>query len=85
MAGDRGEADRDRLRSCGVEIDRDLNAARNLKALVETTVAGSGSETLNARPSTQVRPGLAGRTVGREPGSRERRNTGTASEQSKAA
>jgi putative transposase len=71
---------------CGLVIDRDLNAARNLAALAETmVVAGSGSETLNARPSTQARPGHAGRRVGREPGSPPGRQTGTASERSEAA
>ncbi|WP_046471319.1 helix-turn-helix domain-containing protein [Allosalinactinospora lopnorensis] len=34
---------------CGVILDRDLNAARNLAALVERHVAGSGSETENGR------------------------------------
>ena len=34
---------------CGVILDRDLNAARNLAALVEWHVAGSGSETENGR------------------------------------
>lgn len=31
--------------ACGLELDRDLNAARNLAALVEIAVAESGSET----------------------------------------
>jgi putative transposase len=35
--------------SCGISIDRDLNAARNLAALVNDLVAGSGPETRNAR------------------------------------
>ena len=43
---------------CGLVIDRDLNAARNLAALVED-VAGSGPETQTARGG-DVRPGLAG-------------------------
>jgi putative transposase len=58
---------------CGLELDRDLNAARNLAHLVvdlEATepqnnisaVAGSGPETTNAR-GADVRPGLAGRTA----------------------
>lgn len=34
---------------CGVVLGRDLNAARNLAALVERYVAGSGSETQNGR------------------------------------
>ena len=70
---------------CGLVIDRDLNAARNLAKLAETAVAGSGTETLNARPPTQVRPGQLGRRVGREPGGPSGRKTGTAFEQSKAA
>ena len=58
---------------CGIRIDRDLNAARNLATLVahlqlgephhlEKSVAGSGPETRNAR-GADVRPGLAGRTT----------------------
>ena len=35
-----------RCQACGLELDRDQNAARNLAALVEMVVAGSGSETL---------------------------------------
>jgi putative transposase len=35
--------------ACGIRIDRDLNAATNLAALVTEVVAGSGSETGNAR------------------------------------
>jgi putative transposase len=34
---------------CGLEIDRDLNAARNLAAYGQRIVAGSGPETLNVR------------------------------------
>lgn len=34
---------------CGLVIDRDENAARNLAALVKRRVAGSGPETLNGR------------------------------------
>lgn len=37
-----------RCQACGLVLDRDMNAARNLAALVEMMVAGSGSETLNA-------------------------------------
>jgi len=38
-----------RCNSCGIRMDRDLNAARNLAALVNNVVAGSGPETGNAR------------------------------------
>jgi IS605 OrfB family transposase len=48
-----------RCERCGLVLDRDLNAARNLAALVRTDthmVAGSGPETRNAR-GADVRPG----------------------------
>jgi putative transposase len=49
---------------CGLVLDRDLNAARNLARLVVRVpaVAGSGPETTNARGADE-RPGLAGRTA----------------------
>jgi putative transposase len=49
---------------CGLMLDRDLNAARNLARLVVLVpaVAGSGPETTNAR-GADVRPGLVGRTA----------------------
>jgi putative transposase len=60
-----------RCEHCGLVLDRDLNAARNLAALVHTgaqAVAGSGPETQNAR-GADVRPRLAGQTaVNREAG-----------------
>lgn len=46
---------------CGLVIDRDLNAARNLTKLIDH-VARSGRETINAR-AADVRPGLAGLTA----------------------
>ena len=82
-----------RCEDCGLVLDRDENA-RTLAALAHTAVAGSGSETLNARPRprpgvvprTHVRPGPAGQRVGREPGSpNPEHQTGTAPEQSEAA
>jgi IS605 OrfB family transposase len=68
--------------ACGRVIDRDLNAARNLAALVNDLVAGSGSETLNARGGDGS-PGLAGQTLlKREPRtSRRLGKTGTAGPQ----
>jgi IS605 OrfB family transposase len=64
---------------CGFRINRDLNAARNLTALVNDVIAGSGPETGNARGG-DTRPGLAGQTpVKREPRtSRTLGKTGTA-------
>jgi putative transposase len=46
-----------RCESCGLRTDRDLNAARNLAALVTEMVAGSGPETRNARGG-DASPGL---------------------------
>ena len=62
---------------CGLEVDRDLNAARNLAQLV-VSVAGSGPETPNAR-GADTRPGLAGQTAtNREAGTGRRPDkTGT--------
>jgi putative transposase len=72
--------------ACGLRIDRDLNAARNLAALVNEVVAGSGPETENARGG-DARPGLAGQTPAkREPRtSRELDKTGTAGRQRQAS
>ena len=56
-----------RCECCGLVIDRDLNAARNLAQLV-VAVAGSGPETQNVR-GADVRPGQAGLSaVNREAG-----------------
>jgi putative transposase len=66
---------------CGLVMDRDLNAARNLLSL-----AASGAESQNARGAA-VRPGLAGHAVmKRELGRPARRGkTGTAVSQGTAA
>jgi putative transposase len=83
---------------CGLVVDRDLNAARNLAQLVAglevigsenlkvPAVAGSGPETRNAR-GVDVRPGLAGRTaMNREAGTgRCPGQTGTVGAQAPAA
>lgn len=74
-----------RCERCGLVMDRDENAARNLQALAGR-VAASGAETENARSPTQIRPGPAGRRVDREAGSaRPAHQTGAAFEQSQAA
>jgi putative transposase len=63
---------------CGLVLDRDLNAARNLARLVQD-VAQSGWETRNARRA-DARPGDAGQTaMKREASSSSWRQTGTAS------
>jgi IS605 OrfB family transposase len=66
-----------RCERCGLVVDRDLNAARNLAQLVAedleaAVVAGSGPETGNAREA-DTRPGLAGQSaMNREAGTRQR-------------
>jgi putative transposase len=58
--------------TCGLVMDRDVNAARNLLSL-----AASGAESLNAGGVT-VRPGPAGHVVVKpEPGTRQLGETGT--------
>lgn len=74
-----------RCEHCGLQIDRDLNAARNLAALA-ARVAASGAETKNApavKPcETEPRSATARpRSPHRHPAGK----TGTAIEQSKAA
>ncbi len=70
---------------CGLVIDRDQNAARNLAALA-SVVAPSGGETQNARSPTETRPGPAGLPVDREAGTAPAASqTGTAPEQPEAA
>ncbi len=65
---------------CGLVMDRDENAARNLLKL-----AASGAESQNAC-GPQVRPGLAGRSgMKQEPGTALAGETGTASGQPLAA
>ena len=66
--------------ACGLVMDRDENAARNLLNL-----AASGAESQNAC-GPQVRPGLAGRSgTKQEPGTAHAGQTGTASGQPLAA
>jgi len=65
---------------CGLVLDRDVNAARNLLKL-----AVSGTERVSACGGT-VRPGPAGRVpVNQEPGTAHAGKTGTASRQREAA
>jgi putative transposase len=69
-----------RCSSCGLVIDRDINAARNLLHL-----AASGAERLNACRGT-VRPSLAGHDPAKqEPGTAHAGKTGTAAGQPAAA
>jgi putative transposase len=59
--------------ACGMVMDRDVNAARNLAALGEAMVAGSGSETVNGRGGQ----GVLALPVKRQPGTAQAGNTGT--------
>jgi putative transposase len=72
-----------RCEGCGLVLDRDENAARNLAALV-AAVAGSGPETKNAR-GEDVRPGTSGQTPKkREAGTGKPDKTGAADPQGSA-
>jgi IS605 OrfB family transposase len=64
--------------ACGLAIDRDLNAARNLAKLIDCIVAaGSGPEALNAR-GADCKTQLAGQVaMKREPRTAEAGETGT--------
>ena len=74
-----------RCDGCGLVLNRDENAARNLVALADV-VAASGAETENARSPTPLRPGPAGLRVDREAGvAAAACQTGTAVERSEAA
>jgi len=49
---------------CGLVIDRDLNAARNLAALVDEVIGGAGGELRRDSPmETHVRPAPRGQRV----------------------
>ena len=69
---------------CGLEIDRDLNAALNLAAYGRRVVAGSGPETQNARGGGHPRP-RPQPPVKREDGTVSAGKSVTASSQDEAA
>ncbi|NJP32237.1 IS200/IS605 family element transposase accessory protein TnpB [Micromonospora sp. HSS6-12] len=62
--------------TCGLVLDRDVNAARNLAALA-ATVAGSGPETLNGRRADRKTPPAGLVAVKRLPGTATADKTGT--------
>jgi putative transposase len=69
---------------CGLRMDRDENAARNLAALVEHVIAGSGPE-INGRGADRKTP-LAGQVaVKRQPGRATACQTGTVPPQGRTA
>jgi putative transposase len=68
--------------TCGVTLDRDLNAARNLAALAaRATVAQSGWETRNGRGADQKTQVAGQVAVKRQPGTAPAGQTGTVSPQ----
>ena len=66
---------------CGLVLDRDLNAARNLAARGEAMVAGSGPETINGRGGE----GVLALPVKRQPGTAQAGSTGTVQPQGRTA
>jgi hypothetical protein len=66
---------------CGLVLDRDVNASRNLAKLGEAMVAGSGPETINARGGQ----GVSALPVKRQPDTAQAGNTGTAPPQGRTA
>jgi putative transposase len=66
---------------CGLVLDRDVNAARNLAAYAAGEVAGSRSETINGRGGQ----GVLARPSKRQPGTAQVGNTGTVLPQGRTA
>jgi putative transposase len=67
--------------ACGMVLDRDLNAAKNLAVLGEAMVAGSGPETINGRGGQ----GVLALPVKRQPGTAQAGSTGTVQPQGRTA
>jgi IS605 OrfB family transposase len=66
-----------RCDACGLVLDRDVNAALNLAAYGRRQIAGSGPEIANGRGADR-KTGLARQVaVKRQPGTRQRGQTGT--------
>jgi len=66
---------------CAMVLDRDVNAARNLAALGEALVAGSGPETINGRGGE----GVLALPVKRQPGTAQAGNAGAVQPQGRTA
>ncbi|HMH92864.1 MAG TPA: zinc ribbon domain-containing protein, partial [Streptosporangiaceae bacterium] len=71
--------------ACGLVLDRDQNAARNLAALAAAMVAGSGPETLNGRGADRKTGPARQVAVKRQPGTAPAGQTGTVSRQRETA
>jgi IS605 OrfB family transposase len=71
--------------ACGLVLDRDHNAARNLAALAAAAVAGSGPETLNGRGADRKTGPARQVAVKRQPGTAPAGQTGTVSRQRETA
>jgi putative transposase len=67
--------------ACGMVLDRDVNAARNLAQLGEAMVAGSGPETINGRGGQ----GVSALPVKRQPGTAQAGKAGTVLSQGRTA
>jgi IS605 OrfB family transposase len=70
-----------RCDACGLVLDRDLNAARNLAAYGRRQIAGSGPEIPNGRGADRKTGPARQVAVKRQPGTRQRGQTGTAPRQ----
>ena len=66
---------------CGLVLERDVNAARNLAKLGEAMVAGSGPEAINGRGGQ----GVSALPVKRQPGTAQAGKGGTAVPQGRTA
>ena len=71
--------------ACGLVLDRDVNAARNLAGYGDRLVAGSGPETLNGRGADRKTTPGSQVAVKRQPGTAQAGQTGTAAPQGTAA
>ena len=70
-----------RCDACGLVVDRDVNAARNLAAYGRRQIAGSGPEIANGRGADRKTGPTRQVAVKRQPGTRQRGQTGTAPRQ----
>ncbi|WP_433199497.1 IS607 family element RNA-guided endonuclease TnpB [Dactylosporangium sp. CS-047395] len=63
--------------ACGLRLDRDLNAARNLAALAAAAVSTAGSGPVSGRGADRKTPNLGQVAVKRQPGTAQAGKTGT--------